>query len=239
MSALARIQRRFLASLFDAAEPADPRARLYRRNVLANLHDALAAAYPVVRRLVGEAFFREAAERFARTSPSRSGDLHRYGGELPRFLETYPHARDLPYLADVARLEWACAQSFHAADGEGLDLPALQALGEGEDQHIRLHLHPAVRFVESAHPIAAIWHANQPERDGTPSRTSGADQVLVHRLEFVVHVRELSPLEWRFLRALERGDTLGALADDAQIAPELARQLVHWTARRVIDRFSR
>jgi hypothetical protein len=238
MRPLAELQRAFLAGLYDADEPRDRRARIYRRNVLANLHDALAAAYPVVRRLVGEAFFREAAERFALAFPSRSGDLHRFGSEFAEFLEQYAHARDLPYLPDVARLEWACAESFHAADGEGLDALALQALSEDEAGRVRLRLHPAVRLLESSHPIAAIWHANQPGKDGTPARVAGADQVLVHRQDFAVHVRALGPAEWELLRAIERGETLGAMAADPAIAPDLARQLVHWTARRVIDGFS-
>ena len=88
MSALGELQAQFLDEIFGDA-PLDPRRAVYRRNVLANLHDALAAAYPVVRRLVGEAFFREAAERFARAHPSRSGDLHRFGEGFGQFLSRY------------------------------------------------------------------------------------------------------------------------------------------------------
>src|SRR5690349_19822275 len=78
MTSLAETQRRFLRDLY-GAQALDPRAAVYRRNVLANLHDALAAAYPVVRRLVGEAFFREAARQFTQAHPSTSGDLHAFG----------------------------------------------------------------------------------------------------------------------------------------------------------------
>jgi len=80
MSALAALQRDFVARLFAADAPQDPRARLYRDNALATLSGALAATYPVVRRLVGDAFFGEAARRHALAVPSRSGDLNAYGG---------------------------------------------------------------------------------------------------------------------------------------------------------------
>src|SRR5205814_1248125 len=131
MKELARFQHDFLERVYGEAPAVGPTA-IYRRNVLANLHDALAAAYPVVRRLVGDAFFRELAERFARAHPSASRDLHRYGKPLPQFIADYAPAVGLPYLADVARLEWAVAQAFHAASARAFDYAALAAVAEAE-----------------------------------------------------------------------------------------------------------
>src|SRR5262249_36772420 len=109
---LAGFQHEFLEAICSDA-PLDDRLSVYRRNVLANQHDALAATYPVVRRLVGDAFFRESATRYALAHPSDSGDLHRFGAHLAAFLAAYAPARELSYLPDVARLEWAVARSFH------------------------------------------------------------------------------------------------------------------------------
>jgi hypothetical protein len=238
MKSLGEQQREFFREILGDASSSDVRLALYRRNVAANLHDALAATYPVVRRLVGDAFFREAAAQFARAHPSRSGDLHRYGAELGGFLEAYPHARGLPYLPDVARLEWACAEAFHAADPRGFDFAALAAVSEGARGAVRLTLQPAARLMRSAHPIAAIWNANQPGEDGTPSRTAGEDRVLVHREGFVVRTRSLAPADWDFLAAIARGATLGEMAADGALAADLERRLVEWTAAGVIDGFS-
>ena len=237
MTHLAEAQRRFLAQIL-AGEAHSERLSVYRRNVLANLHDAVAAAYPVVRRLVGEAFFREAAERFAQAFPSRSGDLHRFGAELAPFLEAYPPARELTYLPDVARLEWEIAQAFHAADAKRIDVRALEVLSEDERGRIRFGLQPAARLVASPHPILAIWEANQPERDGTPERSAGADRVLVHREGFAVRARALSLLEWRFLESIARGEPLGKIVDDPAIGTHLESQLAQWTGNGVIDSFS-
>jgi hypothetical protein len=206
--------------------------------VLANLHDALAAAYPVVRRLVGEAFFHEVAERFTQAHPSHSGDLHRFGAGLAPFLETYPPARELAYLPDVARLEWEVAQAFHAADARRLDVRALDAVSEAERELIRFRLQPAARLVASPHPILAIWEANQPGRDGTPERSVGSDRVLVYREGFTVRARALPALDWRFLESIARGGILGDIADDPAVGTHLESQLLQWIGNGVIDSFS-
>lgn len=207
MSALAELQREFMAALFSDAPAREPGLAIYRRNVLAGQHDALAAAYPVVRRLVGEAFFREAARRYSRAHPSASGDLHAYGADLARFLETYSHARTLPCLPDVARLEWACHECLHAADGGKLDFEALARVDPERHGDIRFLLHPAVRLVRSAHPVAAIWEANQPGGDGVPRR-EGSEQVALSRVEGEVRLTRLAAREWDFLRALALGAAL-------------------------------
>jgi hypothetical protein len=117
---LARLQGDFLDAILAREEPADARLAVYHRSVRANHDAALAAAYPVVRRLVGDAFFGEAAARYAQAFPSRCGDLHVYGSAFALFLAQYEHARDLAYLPDVARLEWAVHES-REANQEGRD----------------------------------------------------------------------------------------------------------------------
>src|SRR5262249_18523791 len=111
VKALVQLQREFVDGLYGEAV-LEGRAAIYQRNLLSNLRAALGAAYPIVRRLVGDAFFNEAADRFARVHPSTSGDLHRYGESFPDFIAAYAPARSLEYLPDVARLEWAVAQAF-------------------------------------------------------------------------------------------------------------------------------
>ena len=207
MTALARLQRDFMARL--AGE--EPGAvAIHRRNVRSARHDALAATYPVVRRLVGDAFFRALALRYGAAHPSRSGDLHLYGGALARFIADDPFAAALPYLADVARLECACHESLHAADAPPLDALALARVPPERQHAIRLALHPSVRLLACGHPVVALWEANQPERDGTPDRTQGADRVCVWRDASGVRVRRMEPPAWECVSALARGASLEA-----------------------------
>ena len=227
MSALAKLQADFLDAVVDAANagraPAlrsgrigsAERLAVYRHNLHSNWRGALADTHPVVERLVGPAFFGEAARRYALAHPSASGDLNRFGAGFAAFLGAYEHARDLPYLADVARLEWAWHECFHAADAPALDLAALASVPPERHGEIRFALHPALRLVESAHPILAIWEANQPGRDGTPDRLEGADRVLVHRPQLDVEVTRLDPQAFAFLGAIDAGLSFEAAAERA------------------------
>ena len=101
------------------------RLQVYRHNTLLGLTGALEAVYPVVRRLVGEEFFRYAAAQYIARHPSRSGDLHEFGEHFPLFLQSFAPVAELVYLPDVARLEWTYHQVFHAANHPPLDRAAL------------------------------------------------------------------------------------------------------------------
>src|SRR5271169_1907108 len=175
MRSLREVQRGFTAAaLFDdtaslaeigiVAGGLDPAARIavYRNNVFGNYRQALAATYPVVRRLVGGTLFDAAVAAFARAYPSQHGDVNRYGGDMARFLAAYPPARTLVYLPDVARLEWALDQANIAADSPPLDLRALAAVPAAALGALRFALHPSVQMVKSRHPIFRIWQVNQP-----------------------------------------------------------------------------
>ena len=61
----------------------------------------------MVRLLVGEEFFRAMAQIHVRAHRPRSPLMFEYGDELPDFIAGFPPAADVPYLADVARLEIA------------------------------------------------------------------------------------------------------------------------------------
>lgn len=226
---LAGIQQEFLAALLGDAPAANPGMAIHRGNALAVRRDALAAAHPVVQRLVGDAFFAEAATQFARAHPSTSGDLHAYGGPaFAEFLSRYVPAGGLPYLPDVARLEWAVHECQHAADGAPLDHAALAALPGEALSALKLRLHPAARLVESDHPILAIWEANQGARDGTVERKSGPDRVLVRREGLDAVPVLADDAAWALLTAfagdLTLADACALLPNpETDFAPALAR----------------
>lgn len=188
----------------DSAE-AKRQVDLYRRAVHFAIARALRAAHPVVLRLVGDAFFDEAARCHAVASPPAAGDLNRYGAGFADFLAAYGPASDLPWLADVARLEWACHEASMAGDGEPLDFEALARVPLEAQGRLRFSFHPSVGVVRSAWPILAIWEANQPDRDGTPDRDAGEDMVLVWRESGLVRAVALAPREAAFVEALLAG----------------------------------
>ncbi len=227
MRSLRELQRGFTAAaLFDdtaalaelgiVAGALDPAARLavYRNNVFGNYRQALAATYPVVRRLVGGPFFDAAIAAFVRAYPSLHGDVNRYGGDMARFLATYPPARALLYLPDLARLEWALDQANIAADSPALDLPALAAVPVAALGGLRFALHPSVQIIKSRHPILRLWQVNQPgcAGDDAVDPAEGGDLLLVRRAPDGVVIERLAAGEHAFLMALARNRRL----DDAE-----------------------
>jgi len=190
--------------------------QVYRNNVFASLGDALATVYPVVKRLVGEAFFNQLARRFIRRYPSRSGNLNDFGAELPAFVATLAERAALPYLPDVAALEWAFDRVFHAADAEPLDVRRLAERGPLEGQRFRLH--PAVRLLASRYPVLAIWQANQADDVAPVEIGAGGEWLLVRRRLLERRIERLTPGEFALLAALAQGATLAAACASAGAA---------------------
>jgi len=229
MRSLSELQRSFaaatifsdrtaLASLGIVAGGLDPAERIgiYRSNVLGNYRKALSATYPVVQALVGPAFFGAAVEAFVRAHPSRRGDVNRYGGELARFLAAYPPARALPYLADVARLEWAIDQANIAADADALDLESLARVPESALGSLVFTLHPSVSLVVSPYPILRIWQANQAgHEDQRVDLGEGGDALLVARGAEGIGIHRLAPGMHALLLALGRKATLAEALERA------------------------
>ena len=193
------------------------RLQVYRNNLHVSLGAALEAVYPVLARLVGDAFFRQLARAYIERHPSRSGNLHAFGAHLPAFLETQAALSGFPYLPDVAALEWACHEVYHEGDDAELDLASLESVDPGAQARIRLHLRQATRLVSSTYPVLAIWRMNQSDAgEGTTvSLDEGGVRLLVARSDFEVEFRHLGRAEERWLRALAEGRTLAASIEEA------------------------
>ena len=225
---LAAAQAEFAAALRDPAPDAVPdgfsglarqRFRVYRNNVRVALIEALAAAYPAIRRIVGQPFFDEMARVYVSDRPAQARTLNLYGADFADFVAGFAPARDLPYLADVARLERAVLESLHAADAPALDPAALAALG-GDIATARLAPHPATRLVRSAWPVAGIWRANAGDEAPVGELVFSAEPAgaLVLRPGLSVRVDALAPAESAFAAALlAGGDAMAAQAEATSI----------------------
>lgn len=209
----------FLAHIDAGRFGAARHLQVYRNNVFASLTGALAAVFPVVQRLVGEGFFAYAADTFIRRHPPRSGNLHDFGDEFPRFLAEFAPAATLVYLPDVARLEWLYHEAFHAADAEPLQPQALAAIPPEAHPRLYFQLHPSARLLVSAYPILRIWQVNQPgyQGDDRVSLTEGGVRLLVIRRNGEVEIESLGLGAHAFLKSLQEDAPLAA-ATEAAIA---------------------
>jgi hypothetical protein len=200
------------------------RIAVYRNNVFSNYRSTLRDVYPVVLSLVGEAFFNRAADTYTTNCPSHSGDLNDFGGKFGDFLAGWSPAASLPYLPEVARLEWAVERVFHAAEHSPLDLTALAAVSQEALPALRFELHPASRIVCSPYPIMRIWRVNQAgyEGDQSVNLDAGGDAVLVIRRDASVELEPLSPGASTLLQALAADLTVAqAHARALEADPEL------------------
>lgn len=192
-------------------ESAKERFHIYRNNFYHGLSETLGDAYPVVRRLVGDEFFRAMAVEYVGLHPPKTRSLALFGDVFPIFLSRFPPVASLHYLPDVAHLERATLESRHAEDTPPLSPERAAQLGAAV-VGARLTPHPATRLITSPFPIADIWHDNQPGTAPTPSRPRQAARggALVTRLDFTVSVQRLGEPETAFTKALLRGDEVAA-----------------------------
>jgi hypothetical protein len=203
------------------APPAARRLDIHRNNTMIGLGAALADSYPVVARLVGEECFTALARAFVRAHPPAQAPLFRFGHDFPAFLAVHPLAADLPYLADVARLEAAWLHAYHAAEAEPLDPARLGELPPERLGEVSFALHPSHRFLASAWPVAAIWRANREEDVPALSLDRGGQHLLVVRPRAEVEVVELSPGAFSLVMALGLDQCLEAAWDSAlSLEPE-------------------
>ncbi len=188
---------------------------IYRNNYRGNLHDALTGAYPVILQLVGDEFFRYLTRSYIGQYPSVSANLYHYGEQMSVFLQEFPPAQALPYLPDVAVLEWTCQIAYFATDEPNFALDKLALIPA--EQHPNLILHTACHVLRSNYPLTAIWQAHQPGADIQINLASGGSIALVSRLANIVQVSELSEADACWLQRIQVRDTLG-LATEATLA---------------------
>ncbi len=191
---------------------AGKRYNVYRNNVTVSLINALAAAFPATRRITGADFFRAMARFHVRATPPTSPLLFEYGHGFPDFIERYEHAQPMPWLADVARIERAWLDAYHAADAQSLTPQALAAILPEQLADTVLTPHPATRIVRSRFPAVTIFAANRLDGPVARIEASEPEDALVTRAGLEVVVRHLPPGGAVFLSHLIAGETFGAAA---------------------------
>jgi hypothetical protein len=238
MLSLREVQRAFVGAVADALPPAEldrlighiaddaasarKRLGVYTNTVRVSHRGVLSATYPVVERLVGQDFFSYAAESFARSYPSRSGNLDDYGVEFADFLENFAPAASLPYLPDVARLELLVDRLMVAEDDRRVRSVAAPLAAYDVRLDHTLNLTAGCRLLKSDFPIHRIWEVNQPgfEDEGTIDLAEGGALLLVRRNGFAIEIVSLERAEFAFLSAFAAGLSLGeAVASALAVEP--------------------
>lgn len=188
------------------------RYNVYRNNVTVSLIDALAAIYPAVHRIAGIDFFRAMARFHVRETPPSSPLLFEYGRDFPAFIEEYEYAEPMPWLADVARIERAWLDAYHAADVVPLAPEALAAVPAERLGDIIMTTHPSAHIIRSPYSALTIFAANRKDEPVPNIVAAEAEDALITRPAADVEVRVLSLGGAEFLSYLMAGETLGVAA---------------------------
>lgn len=204
------------------ARPAGRRYGVYRNNVTVSLREALAEGFPSLVGLIGRENFDHVARAYLRQSPPTSPLMMHYGAELPEFVAALEQLKHLPYLADVARIDVAMRQSYHAADSISIDPTALQALDEDTLLATRFSFAPSMIMIRSRWPIGSVWHYTL--RGGDKPKGQ-AEDVLILRAEFDPEPIVLGPGAGDVVFALQSGTPFGRALEQGGDAFDLAALL--------------
>ena len=192
---------------------------VYRNNVVVSLINALAARYPVVRRLLWDDTFNAVAHLYAVSSPPRSPVLLEYGEGFPEFIRNFGDSTARDYVADVAEIESARVRAYHAADAAPLDRQQFAGLDPNELAGMRLTLHPSLTLLRSRFPALSVWESQQAGNDAY-IREWKQESVLIARPYLDVEVHRLPAGGYEFLSALSEGETVaGAIERAAASTP--------------------
>ncbi|SEG75830.1 HvfC/BufC N-terminal domain-containing protein [Marinobacterium lutimaris] len=204
---------------------------VYRNNLIVSLIDALASSFDVVQQLVGEPFFRAMAREFLRDPANQptSPVLAHYGEKFPAFIAAFEPAASLPFLGEVARLEWLRLQALHSADatpGESEYLSTMLKNPRSPAAHIVL-FHPSASLFRSRYAAVSIWAAHQGVLKLADVKPDQAEQSLILRPALEVELIPLTAENARLIAQLMAGETLQSLHGDAPLEPTLELLIYH------------
>lgn len=210
------------ASISAPNDAVESRFTIYRNNVWSSLINSLSDSYEVVLKLVGAPFFNALAQRYIIQHPPTSAIMSQWGGEFAAFIKQDIYCESLPYLADLAQLEWLRIQTYHALDEKPLSTEKVQAFLV---QHIdelmdcKIELLAACKILNSNYCCISIWNLHQQyyqvsqfaslEKELLALDFSQAESALIWRNQLVV---EVIPIERPFgylLTLLKQGQTIG------------------------------
>jgi Putative DNA-binding domain len=219
----------------DCLDPA-ARLRIYRNHAFATLGAVLEDTFPVVCRLVDKHFFAYASHEYLREHPPRSRCLVEYGADFADFVAGFEPCKNLPYLADVARFEWALNTAATVREAPPLKIEVLAAVPPDRACFLKISLQPSATYFASGWPIDAIWLTNQQIEVIPVDLESGGTMIEIRRADEGFSWQRLDRSTFAFRRALAQGFALGKAAATAAADPafDLAAALDRLFAERLV-----
>ncbi len=148
----------------DERLPAADRLDIYANMYFFRLLDCLGEDFPRVRLAVGGNRFHNLVTDYLLRHPSEHPSLRQLGARLPEFVRQHPIGTEFPYLADLARLDWARVDVFDRPDASPLSRADLVALPQESAGDACFRLVPSFELVRLDFDVLQIWRKLQDER---------------------------------------------------------------------------
>ncbi|HLW69041.1 MAG TPA: DNA-binding domain-containing protein [Candidatus Binataceae bacterium] len=218
------------------------RLGIYADAYFYRLLEVLKEDYPATLAILGDAQFHNLITGYLLEDPPTEPSIMYAGSKLPAFLRGHPLAEQRPFLADLATLERALIEIFHAADAIALDAATMKAIALAEWPAITIRRHPASRILELDWHVEGVLRAVERAEDWSVPACAPVN-LLVWRRNAQVSYRELEPGERDALMLAERGASFaticGAVAQetgDPAPAVRISRLLNGWIAQGLLLR---
>jgi len=226
-----------LASSIRLPQGADAETRLdiHRHGYPARIAEALEESFPAIATILGGESFNSLARDYIAGIRQEPLNLNSIGAGLPAFLTRSELTRSLPFLPDLAGLEWAIIECFHAERHPPFDMSVCSDWGLDEWSEAKIEFQPATCLLRSAWPIRELRDAREVERSEIDiDLVDRPDRVLIHRVEFDVVTESLDDADALIFESLAQGCRLGevslTLAEAGAEPARMGELFAHWTA---------
>jgi hypothetical protein len=245
---LAELQRAMAARILGGDDPAleswarvpagvevASRLAVYTQGYPARVTESLREAFPATAQILGEGAFASLAGRYLAQLPAELRNLNSVGAALPAFLLSDRVGGDLPFLPDLARLEWAVVTCFHSEPAAPFDPSRCADWGMDDWAGARIGFQPGMALLRSAWPLRELHEARDLDRSAIDiDLVNRPDRVLVYRRGFEVMVESVGDTEARAIERLQAGERLGevtaGLANAGAEGGEVVGLFARWTS---------
>lgn len=207
---------------------AEQRFGIYRGSVHGILTKTIGLTFPVCKSLLGQDFFDRMCDRFIDQHPPTTSFFAEYGSQFPSFLSTFEPVRELPYLHDVAVLEWARQIVWHQQHEQASDFSELANLTDEQQTRLLFELKSTMQLIQSDYRVDQLWFAHQQDSD-----LQLEDIKLNEAVKFILwkghegikitlmNQNEKDSLQWDFLHTLSKEVTINEIAEKfGELLPE-------------------
>ena len=199
---------------------------IYRNSYTGGLFKAMKDIYPVTEKLLGEDFFEAMCLRYIKQTPCQSFDINQYGMSFAEFADSFDPVKELVYLSDVIRLEWAWHRAYQSADSPQHDFSPLLNFDGTQLASLHFSFYPSMTLLTSPYPVDIIWSANQNDQELAIELDAGPCHLVVWRNGLNSHIDSVDPSFLNFLISIQSNLELSVVQKDAsQFEDHLALSL--------------